>query len=322
MLGEDARVNEQLSTWAEVARAPQRRRCNEYALVLQAMGIAHGIAESAGEFVLVARSEDAARAREEIERYVRENVGWPPREAYQKPLSDGVQAAIVYAGLLVLVWLAVRRDAFGLDWLEEGRAHAQRIRDGGWWRCLTALTLHVDAVHLVGNIVFGALFGVVLAQSLGSGLAWLCFVVAGGLGNLANAWIQPPLHMSIGASTGVFAALGVQVAYEWMRRRELRYTRWRRWAPFVMGAALLGMLGTGGASMFNESPRETVRALERVVEQTDVMAHGTGFLAGLALGCVLALTRLPARADRRAKLAFAVLAPGLITLAWIVAFAV
>ena len=64
--------------------------------------------------------------------------------------------------------------------------------------------------------------------------------------NVLNAWVQSPAHRSIGASTAVFAALGLLVTYTW-RRGYLRDTPWRaRIAPIVAGLGLLAFTGTAG----------------------------------------------------------------------------
>jgi len=280
------------STWVEVSRTSDRRRGQELALVLQAIGIAHGVAANESGFLVLVPSADAARAAEQIARYERENRGWPPREEPFAPLSNGIQAAIVYAGLVALFFLFEARDAFGVDWLAAGRAQAGAIRSGEWWRCLTALSLHGDLTHLAGNVVFGSAFAIILAQNVGSGLAWLGFLAAGGAGNALNAWIQPESHTSIGASTGLFGALGIQIAYEWMRRREFRTGALRRWTPIVMGIGLLGFLGTGGGGFdATGSPKERQEALERILERVDVLAHLTGFAAGIVLGLALGASR-------------------------------
>jgi membrane associated rhomboid family serine protease len=171
---------------------------------------------------------------------------------------------------------------FGLDWTRLGRADAGRMQAGEWWRAATALSLHADLPHVAGNILFGGVLGVVLAQSVGLGLAWWGFLLSGALGNLANAWIHGPEHVSLGASTAVFGALGLQVAYEWMRRADLDYRRWRRWVPVIMGFGLLAWLGAGGVHV--EDPR-SLEGLERV----DIGAHALGFACGAGLGLLLGL---------------------------------
>jgi len=75
--------------------------------------------------------------------------------------------------------------------------------------------------------------------------------------------VQAPDHTSIGASTAVFATVGILAAYTWKRRR----TRINRWVPLGGGVALLAFLGMGG-------------------EGTDVFAHVAGFGSGCVFGLV------------------------------------
>ena len=124
---------------------------------------------------------------------------------------------------------------------------------------------HGDAGHLTANLVFGTVFGLLAAQALGSGLACLAILLAGGLGNGMNALVQGPGHASLGASTAVFAALGILVAHALRYRGALPGGVLRRYSPLVGGVLLLAYTGTGG-------------------ERTDVVAHLTGFLAGLGTG--------------------------------------
>ena len=287
-------MDEPQSIWVEVARDGDPRKSREHALVLQAMGIPHGAIRSEGAQLLVVRNEHAEQARFELERYDRENASWPPREEAPLAISDGIQAAVVYAAVIALVFVLESRGAYGLDWWRAGAASSAAIRDGEWWRALTALSLHSDLAHVGGNILFGSVFGVILAQSMGSGLAWAGFVAAGTIGNLWNALIQKESHVSVGASTGVFGALGIQVAFEWMRRRELRYSTLRRLTPIGMGLALLIWLGFGGAQFSaGDTARETQRQVAEVLERVDVMAHVTGFATGIVIGVVLGLARRP-----------------------------
>ncbi|MCY2959264.1 MAG: rhomboid family intramembrane serine protease [Planctomycetota bacterium] len=274
------------AAWIEVARSRDARAIRHQVLTLQSVGIASGILEVSGEQVLVVRDHDARGAAAELERYRGENVGWPPKETYPAPVSQGIHAAIVYGGLLVLLYSFQEAWRFGVDWEGLGRADAAEIRSGEWWRAITALTLHADLAHLAGNVVFGAALGVILAQSIGVGLAWWCVLLAGTLGNYANAWIQDISHRSLGASTAVFGALGVQVAYEYVRRSELGYKPWRRWVPVIMGFGLLAWLGAGGVHV--EDPK-SLEGLERV----DIGAHGLGFAVGGLIG--LAVARIPRR---------------------------
>lgn len=306
-------MNENQATWIEVSRSPDRRTCRNHGLVLQAMGMPHGILQVDDSFVVVARADEADKARLEIARYERENVGWPPREEARAPVSQGIHAAIVYGGLLALFFLFQHDERYGIDWSTLGRADAGLIRSGEWWRAVTALTLHTDLPHVAGNIVFGAAFGVILAQSIGVGLAWWAFLATGALGNLINAWFQAPTHLSMGASTAVFGALGTQAAFEWMRRHELSYRGWRRWAPLIMGVGLLGWLGTGGASIDDPG------ALDGTLQKVDVMAHVFGFAVGALGGFVLGGARRSLRLRPRTQFLVTISTVVVVVVAWALA---
>ena len=163
---------------------------------------------------------------------------------------------------------------------------------------LTALTLHADAAHLVGNMVFGSVFGLFAARLLGSGVAWLAIVVTGACGNLLNTLLLESTHRSIGASTAVFAALGLVAAYVW-RAKLMSQERWSyRLGPIVGGLALLMYTGTGD-------------------DNTDVGAHLMGFVSGFVGGVLLA--RLSAtRLSSTLQWTSGVAAVALLALAWIV----
>jgi len=147
--------------------------------------------------------------------------------------------------------------------------------DGEWWRTITALGLHADAAHLAGNIGFGALFGILLSQYIGSGAAWFTILLAGASGNALNAFLYQTTHLSIGASTMVFAALGVLGVFSLNDGHQYQQRGFRRWAPFFATLALLGFIGTAG-------------------ERTDVMAHLSGYFCGCMAGLIwLTLLRRP-----------------------------
>jgi membrane associated rhomboid family serine protease len=179
---------------------------------------------------------------------------------------------------------------------------AGQVLAGEWWRPVTALTLHGDAAHLSANLFFGAVFGALAGMAVGGGVAWLAILVGGALGNALNALVQAPSHASIGASTAVFAALGLVVMHAFRYRHALPATPLRRWSPLVGGVLLLAWTGTGG-------------------ERTDVVAHLTGFLAGLALGAPV--NGAPAAWLRRRELqaGAGALAVALVVLCWARAFA-
>lgn len=249
-----------------VYHSASRKACLEHFLVLQAMGIDSDVLFLEGEFALVVSAQDGERARTQLSLYRQENQGWSVAPVAPLPHSPyGWNGIFLYATVLFLLDFLQQNQVFSLDWWEAGKAHTGLIRQGEWWRCVTALSLHVDLAHLVGNLIFGGLFGLLVSRQVGGGLAWLAILLAGALGNGVNAFLQGARHTSVGASTAVFGALGVLAAVAWSTHRRFD-RRWLiRWAPATAGVVLLAMLGTGG-------------------ERTDVTAHLTGFVAGGLVG--------------------------------------
>lgn len=244
-------------------RSPQVLR--ERALVLQAVNIPFQILELDGMLVLAVDAEAAVAAREQLALYEKENRGWPPVLSEMPRVSSGVVGAMCYVALLLVMHWMVNASAYGFDWYTEGRVDGRLMRAGEWWRAVTALMLHADAAHVIGNVVVGAVFGLFAGQLLGQGLAWSLILAGGTFGNIVNVLLQHPIHRAVGASTAVFAALGLLTAYTWMHRRDARYKAAFRVAPLVSGVVLLAYLGTGNA-------------------RTDVVAHLTGFACGMLGG--------------------------------------
>lgn len=284
--------------WVVVRRCRMRREAERYALVLAAMGITSRIHFDGERVLLLVAPSDAERARVEIAAYVRENSQPAPRRLNIHPTRDAILGVAGYACLLLFLHGAAIRDAFGIDWLSIGLARAGLIQGGELWRVLTALGLHGDGAHLLGNLAFGGLFGFLLAQLIGAGLAWLAILLAGGVGNLLAAFLRAPDHGSVGASTAVFAALGLLATLSWLQQTPERFRGLRRWLPFAAGAMLFAWLGIGD-------------------ERTDVLAHLTGLASGVAAGLFLAWLRPPLRADAQPGYGLAALL--IFLLAWLVA---
>lgn len=286
------------ATWVTLARSRDERRNAELALVLEARAIEHRRVRGAHGFELQVPEHEYRRAREEISGYERENSAAPPRPAPAEVLGRGWPGVAVYAAVLMLVAVCAEQAFLGLDWQGAGRLEADALLGGEWWRAVTALTLHGDARHLLSNLAFGGFLGYFAARHIGTGLAWALIVAGGVCGNVLNALLSGGDHRSIGASTAVFAALGLLAAFTWRRTLSEGMSVRARLAPLVAGVALLAYTGTAG-------------------ENTDVGAHLTGFLAGLGFGAVIAHASL--RTDPGTQLAYGAAAVGLVALAWITA---
>lgn len=280
-----------------IHRSQDRRACLERTLILESMGIKYQFHRAAGEYSITVKPADEARARAELEAYEQENRGWRLRAPAMPKLASGWSGVLIYWVVLIVVAVLEHERALGRDWLSAGRMNAGLVRQGEWWRTVTALSLHLDFVHLVGNLFFGTLFGLFAGQVFGSGLAWLSILIAGAAGNMLNAWIQPAQHSAVGASTALFAALGILSAQAWKHRQQTEHRWIRGLVPILGGVALLGFTGTGG-------------------ERTDIIAHLTGFSSGLLLGVVYGSAGDRLRFEAPAQVLAGSASIGLLASAW------
>jgi membrane associated rhomboid family serine protease len=282
-----------------VFESRNRRSCSDRALVLAAVRIPYQLVDDGESCALVVPAEHSARAVEELRLYEEENPPARPRPRKKIVYQDALPGVIAYVLVVCAVaWLA-GYSFFDANWFAAGRVDGTLIREGEWWRTITALTLHSGVRHLLGNLVFGVFFGIFAGRLFGSGVAWLSVLFAAALGNTANTLLLDSAHRSVGESTAVFATLGFLAGYVW-RGRLMAQDRWStRFGPVVGGLALLMFTGTGD-------------------ENTDIGAHLMGFVCGFGSGMLMTLIgRMPPSA--RIQYMAGAAALGLVAFAWLVA---
>lgn len=143
--------------------------------------------------------------------HVDQRSGGAPRWA--TPL---LLALIVFAYL----WLANIEPARFLRIVSDWGLVPARLFDvqDGWLAYLadlrpmvvfSAMLIHADLLHVVGNLLFLLIFGLAAERRLGSGLLLALFLIGGGLANLAAALSMPDrVGAIIGASGAVSAVVG------------------------------------------------------------------------------------------------------------------
>ena len=108
---------------------------------------------------------------------------------------------------LLLEWAAL---SGGLASPEAWRASLQ---DGNSLRLASALFLHADWAHLLGNLVFLLIFGLPAERVMGAGRFLVLFLLGGAVANLAAVLlIGGPDRLVIGASGAVSAVIGAYLA--------------------------------------------------------------------------------------------------------------
>lgn len=242
-------------------------RTRTWSLVLSSRRVPHRVqGRGAGATILVPAGF-ADRAVYEISQYIEENRAEPLPEPARE--IEGDHWPTIFAVLLLLAFYAFYNQTFpslGLYpgyWLEYGVADAGKIMNGQWWRAATALTLHADPAHVLGNALIGGVFLVLVSRRLGAGAALFLTIISGFLGNLVNAWVLGASHLSVGFSTAVFGTAGLLAGLRAASGEGLGFRK--AFVPVAAGLGLLATLGSGG-------------------ENTDLGAHLFGFGVGLALG--------------------------------------
>lgn len=250
----------------------------DYGLAILAMGKAYWTLPVEGGYVLCAHIKHAEAVRREVLAFgaLRGNARRERRSTFPEVSFSWISFAL-YA--LVLVCFFALQQSQGESFTDSGKMDAVAVVSGSeWWRCVTALTLHGDLVHLVSNLVSGLGFAFFVARFFGAPLAWSLILLSGITGNALTALVYAPdPHYSIGASTAIFGALGLITGLGLrfslgQGRVRLSFPQWT--IPVIGGLTLLGLLGTG-----------TV--------EVDVAAHISGFIAGTGLGFAGALMRAP-----------------------------
>jgi rhomboid protease GluP len=285
----------------EVYSSMSRSECDERALMLTAVGIQSAIWSDGARFMLSVDLNDANTAQFHLHAYDAERRATrtsAPRVQPATPQHPAWVGSVLYVAVLCGIALAIATGIWPANAFERGELNGAQVHAGQWWRAWTALTLHRDAAHLIGNLGAGVWFGTLAARQLGAGSAWLLIVTGAAAANLFDALLGPSAYRSVGASTAVFTALGLMAAHSWRTRYD-QSQRWaRRWSPLIAGAVLLGWFGSTG-------------------EGTDLVAHALGFgfgclLGAVGAGSVLAHTRLSQSLAGLAAL-------GSLTMAWALA---
>jgi membrane associated rhomboid family serine protease len=295
----------------DVFRSARRRACDERAFVLTAVGIESEIELDGDAYAVRVDATVRAHALHHLWQYEEERRSARLPEPAMELQPHAWQGSLLFAIVLLLVPLAVAQGWSQSDLYAVGVMDPPRIIAGEWWRAWTALTLHGDAAHLLGNLGAGVLLGYSAAQVWGNARAWAMIVTAAALANLLEAFAAGAGYVSLGASTILFAALGLVAAWTWRTRRQFAHNSMRRWAPLVAGIVVLALFGGGGGD-----PQAAVDPLAASDSHTNVLSHALGFITGSLAGVAAATQRGARLLSRTPAWMAAAVAAGPVLLAW------
>ncbi|HIJ79575.1 MAG: rhomboid family intramembrane serine protease [Desulfobulbaceae bacterium] len=257
-----------------VRQTRDRQQLQLWSLVLSAVNIPHlvELAEDGWQLTVEAHLLDSCQ--DELRLFEEENLDWPPiKYGAAVPIIEQEPPVLPVMAALFIFYGITGPWAANSHWFATGALVRDKVvLEGEWWRLVTALTLHADPVHVVGNVFFGGLLAFFLCRHLGSGIAWLLVLFAGIAGNGINVLLHGGMYRSIGFSTAVFGMVGILSG--------MRLRRVGGWQETVLalgsGIGLLALMGTAG-------------------ENTDLGAHLWGLVVGLCLGILVVGRRFSSR---------------------------
>jgi membrane associated rhomboid family serine protease len=135
-----------------------------------------------------------------------------------------------------------------------------------WYRLVTALTLHADVVHLMGNCFLGGFLLHFLLLTTGNGIGLFTVLLSSTAANCINVFMHGPDHRFVGFSTAVFVVIGMLCVIGFAGKS--KQSPLSLLMPVMAGLALLALLGSSG-------------------ERTDLGGHLFGLLCGLFAGNIV-----------------------------------
>lgn len=261
---------EEASLEARLRTLPNIDQLKICSLTLSAAGISHRIQViSDHHFEIFVSVSDLQEATDELQQYEEENRHWPPTQTYDSyaPIFRAM-APIVVALLIYIYGLSGDWNKDSI-WFAMGAGDSAAILSSHqYYRLITALTLHADAVHLLGNCVLGSFLLHFLLLAMGNGIGLFSVLVSATIANFINVLVHGPGHHFVGFSTAVFVVIGMLCTIRFAGNT--RQSMFPFLMPVMAGFALLALLGSSG-------------------ERTDLGAHLFGLLCGLITGNIVRL---------------------------------
>jgi membrane associated rhomboid family serine protease len=244
----------------------------DFSLVLSAADIPYVIDSRTGHsWEIRVAVEQVEAASYEIAAYIEENRGPEQITAIEEFRPTFRILSLFLVGCLALLYLQTGPWQPQSPWFVAGAGDSEAILGGQYYRLLTALSLHADSLHLLGNCLLGGILLHYYFHLLGNGIGLAGLLITATVANLLNVVVHGPGHHFVGFSTAVFAVIGILSSLNFRRHSSLGRTRLLM--PLMAGSAMLAMVGSSG-------------------EHTDLGAHFFGLSMGLAAGYLLGLKPL------------------------------
>lgn len=187
--------------------------------------------------------------------------------ASQAALATGahsVQAILMHIMRNALTIQPQDDQAISKVLLADGAKYNALIRQGQYWRFITPVFLHVNALHVGLNMLNLLFLGIYVERLAGHLRLLFIYLVCGVISIIASFYFAPQ-ELSVGASGALFGLVGAYSAFIFMHRRAMN------WQGIPAIIELLVIIG------FN-------LALGLVIPNVDNYAHIGGLISGCLLG--------------------------------------
>ena len=273
----------------------KRKQADLVLLVLESQGISADYIKNNNSFDILIKDTDEELAVQILEKYFAENIN-NKYKAQASSLSWQSPAVLTIMTILILIHFYSWYNGIHGQLIREYGSSGLYILQREYYRGVTALLLHADIGHLVGNLVGLFVFVTGIFSLTGYGKGSLMLLLSGFLGNITNAYFKKGAYLSIGASTCVLGAAGILTALQIAKKRETSISNIQKLAPFAAGMALLGFLSGG--------------------ENTDISAHLFGFLWGFFIGTIYAMFFAKEQKTKSDNIIYACISVIIILAAW------
>lgn len=221
-----------------------------------------------------AAAETERQAASKVTEEIREDL--MPRRV--NPIFN-ISNIIIFANVLIFIIQTVMEADGDYTIYAMGVQANGYILNGQVWRLFTAMFLHADITHLLGNMFMLFYLGTIILRYYSPGEFALIYFTGGLLGNLLTLVFMPVETLSLGAS-GAIMALGGTLIYRMFFGKHKKL--FRRTGNFVTIAMMV---------LFNLFYGLTQ-------SQTNNFGHFGGFAAGFAVAWLIYLVKNKRREEK------------------------
>lgn len=260
-------------------------------LMLQSRGLDYQIQQNEESATVFIEEKDLQTAQQELNAFLEENRNWPPQHVVSPEGEPGTPALFLSGALLLFYAVTGPWTPHSIYFTAGAIESTAIIRHQEYYRLLTALTLHADLSHVLGNALIGGFLLHFFFRSTGAGTGLFSLLLAAVCANGANVFLRQTPHLSVGFSTAVFCCIGMQVFLSGRNPKQLSLS-------FMAALALFALLGIEG-------------------EHVDIGAHFYGLFSGILCGALLSLPIVrQGRKKRQLQIFLLSLSVAIILAAW------